>query len=176
MRFILYVLGIGLIVAITFGLFGVWGWHGFVPNVLLLVIISMALAFNNLDYLVVGLLGGIWLDTAYGLPIGSFAIPFIVCGMASSLAFQRWLFTEVTWKHFIIATILATIAVNFWIWVYTNGLFLVNWSPFAIDGKQLLRNGMLLLVANILLAYPVYVIVELIAQSSTRFKRNKIKL
>ncbi len=176
MRFIFYIIGIGDIVAVTFGLFGVWGWHGLVPNMLLLIIVSMALAFNNVDYMIVGFIGGVWLDTLYGLPIGSFSVPFIICGMASSLIFQRWLFTEVTWRHFIIVTTLVTVALNAWLWLYTNALHYIKWSPIAIDGKQLLRNAFLLLISNVLLAYPVYVIVELIAQSTIRLKRNKIKL
>lgn len=176
MRYIIYIIVIGAIVALTFGLFNQWGWHGFVPNLLLLTILSVTLAFNNFDYLVVGVIGGIWFDTLYGLPIGSFSIPFIVCGLLCSLAFQRWLFTEVKIKHFIFAAILATVMLNFWIWLYTNGLYIVKWSPLAVDGWQLLRNTPLAVIANVLLAYPVYVIVELIAQSSLKLKRHKIKL
>lgn len=176
MRYIFYVISIGFIVAITFGLFNVWGWHGLVPNLLLLIIVSVALAFNNMDYLVIGFVGGMWFDTLYGLPIGSFSIPFIVCGMLSSLAFQRWLFSEVTGKHFIITIALATLLLNGWLWLYTNSLFAVGWAPFGIAGGQLLRNMPWLLLSNVLLAYPVYVIVEVLAQSTTRFKRNKIRL
>jgi hypothetical protein len=118
----------------------------------------------------------VWFDTLYGLPIGSFTFPFILCGLLGSLAFQKWLFTEVTGKHFIVATVMGTLLLNFWLWAYTGLLHMVEWSPLAIDGGQLLRNTVLLIIANVLLAYPVYVIVELIAQSSSRFKRNKIKL
>ncbi len=176
MRYLFYIFGIGVIVSLTFGLFNPWGWHGLVPNLLLLVIISIALAFNNLDYLFVGFLGGIWLDTLYGLPIGSFTFPFLICGLLSSLAFQKWLFTEVKGKHFILATLFGTIILNFWLWAYTGALYIVKWSPVAINGSQLLRNMVFLVLANILLAYPMYVIVEVIAQSTSRLKRNKIKL
>lgn len=176
MRYIVYIIIVGALAAITFSLFNIWGWHGFVPNLLLLLIISLSLAFNNTDYLVVGFIGGIWFDTLYGLPIGSFSIPFIACGLISSLVFQRWFFTDVTWKHFLFATVFATVGVNAWLWLYTNALFIVKWSPLAINGSQLLRNITFLLIANVLLAYPVYVIVELIAQSTMRLKRNKIRL
>ncbi len=176
MRYIFYLIGIVVIIGITFGLFNVWGWHGLVPNLLLLIIISISLAFNNLDYLIVGFFGGIWFDILYGLPVGSFSIPFVLSGLFSSLAFQRWFFTEVTSKHFILITLLATLLLNGWLWLYTNALYIVEWSPVAVYGNQMIRNILLLLIANMLLAYPVYVIVEMIAQSTTRFKRNKIRL
>ncbi len=176
MRYIFYIIGIGAIAALTFGLFNIWAWHGLVPNLLLLAIVSLALAFRNYDYLAIALIGGIWFDTLYGLPIGSFAIPFVLCGFGSAVIFQRWLFTEVTWRHFIVVTVAATLLLNFWLWLYTNLLFMVKWSPIAIHGGQMLRNIALILIANILLAYPVYVIVELIAHSTLRFKRNKIRL
>lgn len=176
MRYIFYIIGIGAIAALTFGLFNVWGWHGLVPNLLLLAIVSLALAFRNYDYLMVALIGGIWFDTLYGLPIGSFSIPFVLCGTASALIFQRWLFTEMTWIHFMIITIAATLLLNFWLWLYTNLLFFAKWSSLAIHGGQLARNLILIIIANVLLAYPVYVIVELIAHSTLRLKRNKIRL
>lgn len=176
MRYVFYAITMGLVVAVTFGLFSVWGWQGLVPNLLLLIIVSTALAFNNLDYLMFAFIGGIWFDTLYGLPLGSFAVPFIFIGLACSLAFQRWLFAEVAWWHFILATFLGTIALNAWLWIYTNGLHAFDWSPIAIHSGQLLRTTLFMLVANVLLAYPVYVIVELIAQSTMRFNKNKIKL
>jgi len=176
MKYVFYIIGIGAIVSLTFGLFNVWAWHGLVPNLLLLAIVSVALAFHNHDYLVIALIGGIWFDTLYGLPIGSFSVPFVLCGAGSALIFRRWLFTEVTWQHFIVVTVAATVILNFWLWLYTNLLFMAEWSPLAIHGGQLLRNITLILIANVLLAYPVYVIVELIARSTLRLRRNKIRL
>lgn len=176
MRYIIYIIITGALVALTFGLFSVWGWHGFVPNFLLLMIVSLALAFHNSDYLLVAFLGGIWFDILYGLPLGSFSIPFILIGGGSSAIFQRWLFTEVTWRHFIITIAVATVALDFWLWLYTNLLFTVHWSPLAISGSQLLHNVVPVLIANVVLAYPVYVAVELIAQSTLRLKRNRLNI
>ncbi|MDQ3018737.1 MAG: hypothetical protein M3Q64_02615 [bacterium] len=176
MRYIFYIIGIGAVVALTFGLFNVWGWHGFVPNILLLAIVSLALAFHNFDYLFIGLIGGVWFDTVYGVPIGSFSIPFLLIGTGSSLVFQKWLFTEVAWKHFIVTVIIATLFLNLWLWLYTSLLFMIKWSPLVIDPQQLLRNMVLVLIANVLLAYPVYVIVELVAQSTSKLRKNRIRL
>jgi cell shape-determining protein MreD len=176
MRYIFYIILIGAIVGITFGLFRSWGWHGFMPNVILLSIISLSLAFRNYDYMIFAGLGGFWFDILYGLPIGSFTLPFIFVGIISSFVFQRWLFTEVRWQHFLLAVVIATVFIHSWLWLYSNILFVVKWSPIAISGSQLLRTTVLTVVANVLLAYPVYVIVELIAQSRLRLKKNQIRL
>lgn len=176
MRYIIYIIITGSLVALNFGLFNSLGWHGFVPNLLLLVIISLALAFNRNDYLLVAFLGGFWFDILYGLPIGSFTIPFILIGVGSLLIFQRWLFTQVTWRHFIVTVAVATILLHFWLWLYTNILFAIHWGQLAISGRQLTRNTILVLIANVILAYPIYVVVELIAQSTSRLKRHRIKI
>ncbi len=176
MRYIVYIIIIGALVAVTFGLFSVWGWHGFVPNLLLLVIVSLALAFHNYDYLFFAFLGGVWFDILYGLPLGSFSIPFILIGAGSSAIFQRWLFTDVTWRHFILTIVVATIALNFWLWIYTNFLFSVHWSAIAISGQQIVRISIPQVIANVLLAYPIYAAVEFITQSTMRLKRNRISL
>lgn len=176
MRYIFYIIITGAIVALTFGLFSVWNWQGFVPNLLLLTIVSLALAFHNEDYLLFAFLGGIWFDILYGLPLGSFSIPFILIGAGSSAVFQKWLFTEVTWRHFLATIAIATIALHVWLWLYTNLLATVHWGHIAISGAQLVRVTIPELIANLVLAYPVYIIVELIAQSTLRLKRNRIHL
>ena len=138
--------------------------------------VSLALAFRNYDYLVFAFVGGLWFDVLYGVPIGSFTIPLMLIGFLSSFIFQKWLFTEVKWQHFLSGIVIATLVLHGWIWLYTNALFMVEWSPLSIAGTQLLRTTVFTLIANVLLAYPVYVIVELIAQSTLRWKRNQIKL
>jgi cell shape-determining protein MreD len=176
MRQIVYIIITGALVALTFGLFNALGWHDFVPNLLLVLVVSLALAFNRFDYLIVAFFGGFWFDVLYGLPVGSFSIPLVLIGLGSSQIFQRWLFTEVTWRHFLLAVALATIALHFWLWIYTNLLFTIHWSPLAINGGQLLHSTVTILIANVVLAYPIYVSVELIAQSTSRFKRNRIRI
>lgn len=176
MKYIFYIIIIGAILGITFGLFSSWGWNGLVPDLILLIVIALAITSENLDYLFVGLIGGFWLDIVYGLPIGSFTIPLIFCGAISSYLLRRWLFSEVRWYHFIGAIAAATILLKFWIWGYGNALFLFNWYYLTVSGKQILANIAYSLVGNILLAYPVYVIVEMIANSQLRWQKHKIRL
>ncbi len=176
MRYIIYIILIGALIGITFGLFSVWGWRGMVPDFVLLLVIALSVVFENYDYLFAAVLGGIWLDIVYGLPIGSFSIPLTVCGALSGFVLRRWLFAEVRWYHFLGAIAAATVLVKLWIWGYTNMLFIFNWHSFGISSKQIFGNLVFSILANAILGYPVYVIVEMFARSQLRWQKHRLKI
>lgn len=176
MKYIIYIIIIGAIIGVTFGLFTSWGWNGLVPDLILLMVIALSLVFEDFDYLFVALVGGFWLDVVYGLPIGSFIIPLVVCGAISSLLLRKWLFSEVKWYHFVGAIVAATALLKLWIWLYSNILFAFHWYYLGVSGQQILQNLVWAVIANVLLAYPVYVIVEMFARSQLRWQKHKIKL
>lgn len=176
MRYIIYIILIGAIVGVTFGLFSSWGWNGLVPDLVLLVVIALSLVFDNFDYLFFAAIGGFWLDIVYGLPIGSFTIPLALCGAVSSYLLRRWLFSEIKWYHFVLAIVAATIFVKLWIGFYTNLLFLFHWFSYGISWKQLLGNLVFSVIANVVLAYPIYVIIEMFARSQLRWQKHRIRL
>lgn len=176
MKYIIYIITVGAIIGVTFGLFTSWGWNGLVPDLILLIVIALSLVFETYDYLFVALLGGFWLDTIYGLPIGSFTIPFLFCGAISSLLLRKWLFSEIKVQHFVGAIIAATVLLKFWIWLYTNMLFAFHWHSIPVSGGQIVRNLIWAIIANVVLAYPVYVIVEMFARSQLRWQKNRLRI
>lgn len=176
MKYIIYIILVGAIIGTTFGLFGSWGFRGLVPDLILLIVIALSLVFDNLDYLFVALVGGFWMDVVFALPIGSFTLPFVLCGLASSQLLRKWLFSEVEWYHFAGVIIAATIFLKLWLWGYSNLLFIFQWHSFALSGPQILRNVIFAVIANVALAYPVYVIVEMFARSQLRWGKNKLRI
>jgi cell shape-determining protein MreD len=176
MRYIIYIVVVGAILGVTFGLFSSWGWNGLVPDIVLLIVIALAIAMDNFDYLFFSVVGGFWLDVVYGLPIGSFTIPLVICGAFSSYLLRKRLFSEIRWYHFIAAIAGATILLKAWIWGYSNVLFFFQWFSFPVSGQQVLGNLAFSLISNLLLAYPVYVIVEMFANSQLRWQKHKIRL
>lgn len=176
MRFIIYIFLVGAIVGTTFGLFGVWGFRGLVPDLILLIVIALSLIFDDLDYLFVALVGGFWMDVVFSLPIGSFTIPFVLCGLASSKLLRKWLFSEIKWYHFVAVIIAATLFLKLWLWGYSNLLFFFQWHSFSLSGKQMARNLIFAIIANVALAYPVYVIIEMFARSRLRWGKNKLRI
>lgn len=176
MRYLIYILLIGATIGITFGLFGVWGWNGFVPDLILLLVIALSLVFDGLDYLFVAVIGGIWLDIVYALPIGGFVIPLVLAGTISSFFLRRWFFSDVRWYHFVGAIIAATLLVKLWLGFYTNILFIFDWYHYSLSWSQLFANLIYSIAANVLLAYPVYVLVEMFARSQLRWQRNRLRI
>jgi hypothetical protein len=55
-------------------------------------------------------------------------------------------------------------------------LFAFHWYAVPVSGGQIMRNLIWAIIANVVLAYPVYVIVEMFARSQLRWQKNKIKL
>lgn len=176
MRYIIYIFIVGAIIGITFGLFSSWGWNGLMPDLILLLVIALSLVFDNYDYLFVSVIGGFWLDIVYGLPIGSFIIPLALCGTISTFVLRKTLFSQIQWYHFVGAIVGATILLKLWIWGYSNMLFIFQWYDIAVSGPQILKNIIFSIFGNILLAYPVYVIVEAFARSQLRWQKNKLTL
>ncbi len=176
MRYIIYVIVIGAILGVTFGLFSSWGWNGLVPDLILLIVIALSLVFDKLDYLFFAVVGGFWLEVVYGLPVGSFIIPLAFCGTISAYLLRQRLFSEIRWYHFVGAIAAATILLKLWMWGYTNILTTVQWASYGLSGAQVIRNLPVGILANVLLAYPVYVIVEMFARSQLRWQKNKISL
>lgn len=176
MRYIIYIILVGAIIGVTFGLFSTWGWNGLVPDIILLLVIALSLVFDTQDYLFVAVVGGLWSDIVYGLPIGSFTIPLALCGAISSYFLRKFLFTEIKWYHFVLAIVVATLIVKLWIGFYTNLLFLFRWVEFSVSWRQLFSNMLFGIIANVVLAYPVYVIVEMFARSQLRWGKNKLRL
>lgn len=172
----MYIITVGAILGVTFGLFSSWGWNGLVPDLILLIVIALSLTMDNFDYLFFAIVGGFWSDIVYGLPVGSFTVPLILCGAASSFLLRRRLFSEIKWYHFLGAIAAATVFLKAWIWGYTNMLFIFHWFPFPVSGGQIFVNLAYSFIGNILLAYPVYVIVEMISNSQLRWQKHKIRL
>jgi cell shape-determining protein MreD len=167
MKYLIYILVLVALIGVTFGVFNVWAWHGLVPDLLLLVTIALALSYSNNEYLIFGLIGGVWFDVLYGLPIGSFAFPVIFSALLISFAFKQWIITEVKWYHFIIGVVFSTVFLHSWIWIYSVIIVYANLGLVAISGKQTFNNIGYEILANVLLAYPIYALVELVAKRNT---------
>jgi len=176
MKYLIYLVLIGAVIGVTSGLFNSWGLSLVVPDLILLLVIALSVIFETLDYLFVAVVGGFWLDIVYSLPIGSFTIPLVLCGAASSFFLKRWLFTEIRWYHFMLAILAATVFLKVWIWGYANVIFLTHWFNYGISWKQMLRRLPLNILSNLIVAYPLYTIVEMFARSQLRWQKNRLRL
>jgi hypothetical protein len=176
MKWFIYILFIITVVVLNQTLFRVIEFGFFVPDLLLLFTLAVVWSFNNFDFLVFGLLGGTWLEILAGLPIGSLSIGIMLVGSLAHVILNRWLFSEKPWQYFLGAVALGTLLIRLWMWFYTALLayweFTSTSASFAVVWQGLLPA----LVVNLLLIYPIFALVEMLAKYAQNFSKNKLQL
>ncbi len=168
MKWLLYVVIILLIAIIDQSLFNVFHLGLFTPDLLLLFVLSVVWSFNNYDFLIFAVLGGFWLETLSGFPVGSMILSLILIGSLSYLLINRWLYSEKPWQYFFGAMIVGTVIVHLFLWLYTNGLHVFGWTQIYVSGKMMLRSLLPALLMNTLFTYPILIITEWLAKITQR--------
>jgi cell shape-determining protein MreD len=176
MKWLIYILFTALIIVVEQGLFRTLYLGAFAPDLFLLLTLATLWSSNNFDYLLFAVLGGIWMELVLGLPIGSLSFGLIIVGTTTYLILNRWLFSEKPWQYFLLAVVLGTIGTNLWLWVYVNILNVFMWSQFQISFALIYHRIFYALILNIILIYPIYAIIELIARYLQTSSKNRIKL
>lgn len=168
MKWIVYILIILLVAIIDQSVFNVFHLGLYAPDLLLLFVLAVVWSFNNYDFLIFAVLGGFWLETLAGLPVGGLILGLIITGSLAYLLINRWLFSEKPWQYFFGAMVVGTILVHVWLWSYTNLLTMFDWSYITISGKMMLRGLLPALLVNSILTYPILIITESVAKITQR--------
>ncbi len=176
MKWLLYILIIVIVVLINQTIFRLTDFGFFVPDLLLLFSLVVVWSLNNFDFLIFGILGGIWLEVFLGLPIGSLSLGLILVGSLAYLAINRWLFSEKPWQYFLGAVFLGTLLIRIWLWLFTTFLFNMEFTNLVVGIDYVWRGFLPALLVNLLLIYPVFAIVEIFAKYLQSFARNKLQL
>ncbi len=173
MKYLVYLVVIYLLLILNFGVFGELRLIGAVPNLMLLFVISLALISESLEFVAVALFAGIIWDTYGSLPIGSFALGFVIVGLLANLLFRKVFFYNFNWKHFPLAVISGIIVLSLWLWIYTATLAHFHLALFPINFKQLLHSLLPTLIYNLLLMYPVYGLTIAVNRWIISFQKNR---
>ncbi len=168
MKWIIYALIILIVVVIDQSLFNVFHLGLFNPDLLLLFILASVWSFNNYDFLIFAVLGGFWLETVSGLPVGSLILGFILTGSLAYIVINRWFYSEKPWQYFFGAMVVGTIIVHLWEWLYTNVLHTFNWTQVTVSGQMTLRGLLPVLLVNTIFVYPILIIIESLAKITQR--------
>ena len=171
MKWFIYILFIITVVVLNQTLFRVIEFGFFVPDLLLLFTLAVVWSFNNLIF---GLLGGTWLEILTGLPVGSISLGIMLVGSLAHVILNRWLFSEKPWQYFLGAVALGTLLIRLWMWFYTS--LLAHWE-FTSTSFAVVWQGLLpALLVNLLLIYPIFALVEMLARYVQSFSKNKLQL
>ncbi len=168
MKWIVYIVIILVVVIIDQSLFNVFHLGRYTPDLLLLFILATVWSFNNYDFLIFAVLGGFWLETLSGLPVGSLILGLIITGSLAYVLINRWLFSEKPWQYFFGAMVIGTILVHVWMWLYTSVLAMFGWSHVTISGQGMLRGLIPALLINIVFTYPILIVIESLAKITQR--------
>jgi hypothetical protein len=133
-------------------------------------------SLNNFDFLIFGIFGGIWLEVFLGLPIGSISLGLILVGSLAYLAINRWVFSEKPWQYFLGAVFLGTLFTRIWLWLFSTFLFNMKFSDLVVGIDYIWKGFLPALLVNLLLIYPVFIVVEIFAKYLQSFARNKLQL
>ncbi len=120
MKYFLYLISLIVVLVFNFGILEPIGLGLAVPSVLLLVIICIGTEYGSLDFFFFALLGGLWMDLYFALPIGSFSGAYVFCGLASYTMYQRLSSNQFSAKYYLIFIAGAQLFLLIWLWAYTN--------------------------------------------------------
>ncbi|HMQ01496.1 MAG TPA: rod shape-determining protein MreD [Candidatus Doudnabacteria bacterium] len=176
MKWLIYISFILTVVVANQTIFRLFEFSYFVPDLLLLLSLAVVWSFNNYDYLIFGLLGGVWLEIFAGLPIGSISLGVILISSLAYMILNRWVFSEKPWQYFLGAVALGTLLIRVWIWLYTTFLANIELGSVAVGSSYVWQSLLPALSVNLLLIYPVFALIEFFAKYLQNFAKNKLQL
>jgi|GEM_PF-1213515 len=176
MKYFVYLFIIIAMLVVNFGILAPLGLAWAVPSTLLLLVLCIGLEYGSLDFFFFAVVGGIWMDLYFGLPIGAFAGAYIIAGLGGWLMFQRLLLAEANWKYYWLFAFIAELIMLIWLWIYTNALFLLHWSPLALSGAEIRHHFFALLISSLVAAFPIYLLVNYAVSKSRQLLRQPLKL
>ena len=176
MKWITYILAAALLVIINQSVLLVFDFGSFAPNLLLLVTLAFIVSFNNDDFIFFAGFGGLWMEAVTGLPFGSYILGLLLVAVVTRWIIDHWGFAHKDWRHFLGAIIIGSLAFHVWLWLYSNILFSVGWGTVSFGTIVMLKTLLPVLLANLILAYPIFILVEYIAKASQYWFRGKSRL
>jgi hypothetical protein len=176
MKYLGYLVIIIIMLVLNFGVLAPLGLGWAVPSTILLLVLCIGLEYGSLDFFFFAVIGGLWMDVYFALPIGSFTGAYILAGLAGWLMFQRLLLTEANWKYYLLFVVAAELMMLAWLWAYTNILFVFHWTPLAVSGAGIRHHFLALFVSALAGAFPIYIIVNYTARKARQWLRQPLKL
>jgi len=156
-RFLVYLCGLVLLLAIQGSFFSSWSWEGTLPDLILLATISIGLLLGFAEGAVVGFLGGLLLGLASGQLAGASALAY---GMAGIWA--GWLRDRLPPDLLVVPLLAAGVGT-----IVCQAIYLgVNTAlGIFVPGRLLPGTIFTLLGYNLLLAIPMYLALHFLVRT-----------
>jgi hypothetical protein len=175
MRYFAYFIVILLVMAFNFGILAPLGFGWAVPSTLLLLVVGISMEQGNADFIFFAILGGLWMDIYNSLPIGSFLGAYLLAGWGGYVLSGR-LLAKSSGKYYVLFVLAAELLLVLWLWAYTNVMFHSHYGLVAVSGRQLLHHAWALFLYALVLALPIYSLVNAAARASKRWLRQPMQI
>ena len=176
MRYIIYIVLLILLCGLSVGLSPLIKIHTQVPNLLFLLVWLWSLEKADDDFLFLALVAGLFLDFFSGLSVGTFTVPLLLLALAGHLIIENFFVSELKLKY--LALLLLPAQMLFVLLSLGVGLLLNRgglWVSIS-SGGALVDNFVISFLYNLLLLYPVYVLINVVKTILRRFLEREYKV
>ncbi len=160
MKYFIYTLAIILLLGVNLGLFNNLQIRGQIPNLLFLFVLCVALEKKDLDFLLIALVSGLFLDFYSAGFFGGFAFIFLGLSFLGYFFVNYLVVLEMNWKTLSAALLVGLLLFNLFLWLYGLIAFKLNWTGQYVSFKIFLRAFPASFIYNCLLLYPMYLFVN----------------
>jgi rod shape-determining protein MreD len=157
MKYPIYFIFICLLFGINLGLFSLFKIHGVAPNLLLLVVILFALEKNNLDFLFVSLISGLFLDFHTGLFLGSFSFGLLILSFAINILARNLAIFEIKKRHIFLTLVVSILFLDAFLFGYNFFAFKLGQVKMLYVSLPSFKARFLAeVIYNSILIFPVF--------------------
>lgn len=148
---------------------------GVVPDMLLLLVVSLSVDKDDLDFFFVAACAGLFQDFYASAFPGTFMGAFLIAAYALHLTANSIVTYQTNWKYLGAFMVGAMAITFFWVWLYSMVTVTLGWWPQQISFGLLWRSFLPQLLYNSLLLYPVFNITRLLKSGLIKlFSRQQV--
>lgn len=172
MKYLLYMVAVVVLLGINVGVFPSLKLMYGMPNLLMLFVMVLSLEVGDRDYLPVAFAAGLFLDFYSGVPVGGFALAFMLLGLIMQAVSSRYLVLELNWKNLLAFMAASYVFTHTFIWLYSTLLHRFGLTQVVVEFPVLWQKLLPELLYNALLLFPIYWLAELLKTAIARLTRR----
>jgi rod shape-determining protein MreD len=176
MKYVIYLSVLIVLCGLNVGLGPFIQIRGQAPNLIFLLVLVFALDKNSFDFLFLAFFGGLFLDFYSGAFLGSFTFSLLLSGFLVNLAVRQLLVPEVNLKYLSLIFLPVQAILFFGFYAYNWMVFKAGLGPYFLNWKELWPGFFAVLLYNLLLLYPIYILSGYIKQGLNKYFVREYKI
>jgi rod shape-determining protein MreD len=176
MKYVVYLLVLIVLCGLNVGLAPFMQIRGQAPNLLFLLVLVFALDKNSFDFLFLAFFGGLFLDFYSGAFLGSFTFSLLLAGFLLNIAVRQLLVLEINLKYLSLILVPSQAVLFFGFYFYNWIIFKAGLNPYFLNWKEFLPGFAVAFFYNLLLLYPVYILVGYVKLLLSKYLVREYKI